>query len=71
MGEVGRTPEVAPVVLVGVESEDFFSFGGEPKVGVNDRKRAFFCEHREEAGGNEVDAGESQSKRRGTSRHPG
>ena len=63
MGEVGGTAEVAPVVLVGSKGEDSFSFGGEPKVGVDDRKGAFFCEHREEAGRNEVDAGESQSKR--------
>lgn len=63
MGEVGGTAEVAPVVLVGREGEDFFSFGGETKVGVDDRKGALFCEHGEEAGRNEVDAGESQSKR--------
>ena len=36
LGEVGGTAEVAPVVLIGSEGEDFFSFGGEPKVGVDD-----------------------------------
>ena len=63
MGEVGGTAEVAPVVFVGAEGEDVFSFGSEAKVVVDDRRGAWFGEHREEAGGNDVDAGESQSKR--------
>ena len=62
-GEVGGTAEVAPVVFVGGEGEDFFSLAGKAKVGVDDRKGAFFGEQREEAWGNNVDAGESESKR--------
>ena len=63
LGEVGGTAEVAPVVFVGAEGEYFFSSGGKAKVGVDDRKGAFFGEQREEARGNNVDAGESESKR--------
>ena len=59
MGEVRGTAEVAPVVFVGAEGEDFLSLSSKAKVGVDDRKGAFLGEHREKARGNDVDAGES------------
>lgn len=63
MREVGGTAKIAPVVFVGSEGEDFFSFGGDAKVGVDDRKGAFFAEHSEEARRNDVDAGEGERQR--------
>ena len=63
MGQVAGTAEIAPVVLVGAEGQDFFSFGREAEVGVDNRKGAFLGKHNEEARGNEVDAGESESER--------
>lgn len=63
MGEVGGTAKIAPVVFVCAEGEDFFSVGSEAQVGIDDRKGAFFGEHREEARGNDLDAGEGESKR--------
>ena len=63
MGEVARTAKIAPVVFVGSEGEDFLSFAGEAKIGVDDREGAFFAEHSEEARGNDVDAGEGERQR--------
>ena len=60
LGEVGGAAEVAPVVLVGTEGEDFFALGGEAEVGGDDGKDALFPEHGEETGGDEVDAGEGE-----------
>ena len=61
MGEVGGTAEVAPIVLVGAEGEDFLALGGEAEVGGDDGEDVFFDEHGEEAGGKDVDAGEGES----------
>ena len=58
LGEVGGAAEVAPVVFVGAEGEDFFALGGEAEIGVDDGEDAFFGEHGEKAGGDDVDAGE-------------
>jgi hypothetical protein len=60
LGEVGGAAEVAPVVLVGAEGEDFLALGGEAEVGGNDGEDAFFGEHGKEAGGDYVDAGEGE-----------
>ena len=60
LGKVGGAAEVAPVVGVGAEGEDFSALGDEAEVGGDDREDAFFGEHGEEAGGDEVDAGESE-----------
>ena len=49
MGKVGGAAEVAPVVLVGAEGDDFFALGGKAKVGGDDGEDAFFGEHGEEA----------------------
>jgi len=68
LSEIGGAAEVAPVVLVGAEGEDFFALGREPKVGGDDREDAFFGEHGEEARGDDVDAGESEGLKRGWSR---
>src|SRR5438876_12198236 len=68
LGEVGGAAEVAPIVLVGAEGEDFFALGGEAEVGRDDREDAFFGEHGEEAQGDDVDAGESEGLKRGWSR---
>src|SRR5204863_180788 len=68
LGEVGGAAEVAPIVLVGAEGEDFFALGGESKVGGDDREDAFFGEHGEEARGNDVDAGEGEGVEWGWSR---
>jgi len=60
--EVRGAAEVAPVVFVGAEGEDFLAQGGEAKIGVDDGEDAFFSEQGEEAGGDDVDAGEGQGE---------
>ena len=60
LGEVGGAAEVAPVVLVGAEGEDGVGLGGEAEVGIDDGERALFGEKGEEAGGDQVDAGEGE-----------
>jgi hypothetical protein len=40
------------------EGQDFLALGGEAEVGVDDGEGAGFGEHGEEAGGEDVDAGE-------------
>jgi len=60
LGEVGGAAEVAPVVLVGAEGEDFFALSGEAEVGGDDGEDAFLGEHGEEAGGNNVDTGKGE-----------
>jgi hypothetical protein len=47
LGEVGGAAEVAPIVVVGAEGEDFFALGGEAEVGGDDGEDAFFGEHGE------------------------
>jgi len=64
LGEVGGAAEVAPVVFVGAKGENFFSLGGEAEVGVDDGEDAFFGDHREEAGRDDVDAGEGEGLQR-------
>ena len=68
LGEVGGAAQVAPIVLVGAEGEDFFALGGEAEIGRDDGEDAFFGEHREEAGRDDVDAGEGEGKWRVTPR---
>jgi hypothetical protein len=60
LGEVGGAAEVAPVVLVGAEGEDFLVLGGEVEIGVDDGEDAGLVDLREEAGGEDVDAGEGE-----------
>ena len=60
LGEVGGAAEVAPIVFVGAKGKDFFALGGEAEVGGDDGEDAFFGEHGEEAGGDDVDAGEGE-----------
>ncbi len=60
MGEVGGAAEVAPIIFVGAEGEDFFALGREAEVGRDDGEGAFFGEHGKEARGNDVDAGEGE-----------
>lgn len=60
LGEVGGAAEVAPIVLVGAEGEDFLALGGEAEVGGDDGEDAFFGEHGEEAGRDDMDAGEGE-----------
>jgi hypothetical protein len=60
--EVGGAAEVAPVVFIGAKGEDFFALDSEAKIGVDDGEDACFSEHGEEAGGDDVDAGEGQRK---------
>src|SRR5438105_15831573 len=62
LGEVGGAAEVAPVVFVGAEGEDFFTPGGEPKTSVDDGEDAGLSEHGKEARGDDVDAGEGERK---------
>src|SRR5216683_266770 len=64
LSEIGGAAEVAPIVVVGAEGEDFFALGGEAEVGGDDGEDAFFGEHGEEAGGDDVDAGEGESMQR-------
>jgi hypothetical protein len=63
LGEVGGAAEVAPVVLVGAEGEDFLALGGEAEVGIDDGEGAGFGEEREEARRDEVDAGEGEGEK--------
>ncbi len=60
MGEVGGAAEVAPIIFVGAEGEDFFALGGEAKIGVDDGEGAFFGEEWEEARRDDVDAAEGE-----------
>lgn len=64
LGEVGGAAEVAPIVLVGAEGEDFVAGGGEVEVGGDDGEDAVFGEEGEEARGDEVDAGEGEGLKR-------
>src|SRR5713226_9701907 len=61
LGEVGGAAEVAPVVFVGAEGEDFFALGGEAEIRVDDGEDALFRHHTKEARGNHVDAGKGES----------
>lgn len=58
LGEVGGLAEVAPVGVVVAEGQDFFAWGGEAEVGVDDGEGAGLGEQGEEARGEDVDAGE-------------
>ena len=60
LGEVGGAAEVAPVVFVGAEGEDFFALGREAQIRVDDGKDAFFRHHAKESRRNHVDAGEGE-----------
>src|SRR6266478_7287775 len=60
LSEIGGAAEVAPIVLVGAEGEDFLALGGEAEVGGDNGEYAFFGEQGEEAGGDDVDAGEGE-----------
>src|SRR5215831_7288241 len=62
LGEVGGAAEVAPVVFVGAEGEDFFALGGEAKIGVDDGEDVSFGQHRKKTRGNDVDAGEGEGR---------
>ena len=44
LGEIDGATEVAPIIVVGAEGEDFFALGGEAEVGGNDGEDAFFGE---------------------------
>ena len=69
LGKVGGLAEVAPIVLIGEEGEDFLALAGEAEIGVNDGEDAVLGEHRKKAGGNDVDAGEGERNWRVA--HPG
>jgi hypothetical protein len=60
LGEVVGRAEVAPIIVVGAEGEDFFALGGETEIGGDDGEDAFFGEHRQQAGRDDVDAGEGE-----------
>jgi len=60
LGEVGGAAEIAPIVVVGAEGEDVLALGGEAEVGGDDGEDAFFGELGEEAGRDDVDAGERE-----------
>ena len=62
MGEVGGAAEVAPVVFVVAECEDFFAFSRETEIPVDDGKDAFFGKHGEKEGRNDVDTGKGEGK---------
>ena len=52
--------EIAPIVFIGTEGEDFFSSGGETQIRGDDRECAVFSHHRKKARRNEVDARKCQ-----------
>src|SRR5437773_11504568 len=62
LGKIGGAAEVAPVVFVGAEGEDFLALGGETEIDINDGEGAFLVEHVEEARGNDVNAREGKRK---------
>ena len=64
LGEVGGAAEVVPIIVVGAEGEDVFSAGGETQVGGDDGEDAFFGEHGEETGRDDVDAGKGEGVQR-------
>src|SRR6266576_2853274 len=64
LGKIGGAAEVAPVVFVGAEGEDFLALGGETEIDINDGEGAFLVEHVEEARGNDVNAREGKRRRR-------
>src|SRR5713226_516906 len=67
LSEIGGAAEVAPIVVVGAEGENFLALGGEAEVGRDDGEDAFLGKHGEEAGGDHVDAGEGEGLERGGS----
>src|SRR2546429_5342381 len=62
LGKIGGAAEVAPVVFVGAEGEDFLALGGETEIDINDGEGAFLVEHVEEARGDDVNAREGKRK---------
>lgn len=60
LGEVGGLAEVAPIGMIVAQSEDFFTLRGQAEIGVDDGEDAGFGEHGQEAGRDDVDAGEGQ-----------
>jgi len=57
---VFRGAEVAPVIFVGAEGDDFFSGGSEAQIRGDDREDAFFCDEVEQARGDDVDSAEGE-----------
>src|SRR5215467_2869883 len=55
-----HTAQVAPVILIGAESQNFFSLTSQPQIDGNNRKYAIFFDHGKKARRNNVDARESQ-----------
>ena len=61
--ETLKSAEVAPVGIVGAEGDDLFALGGEAQIRSDDGEDAFFGDHRQQARGDDVDAGERQRLR--------
>src|SRR5208282_30365 len=55
--------EIAPIILVGAESENSFSLSSKTQIGTDDRECAIFTQHRKQARRDDVDTGESQRVR--------
>ncbi len=62
--EIFGAAEVAPVVFVGAEGEDFFVGGGEAEVGVDDGEDAGFGDEIKKAWRNQMDSRKRQSVKR-------
>ena len=60
LGEIGGAAEVAPVVFVGAEGEDFFSLDGETEIRGDNGEDAFLGDHGQETRRDDVDAGEGE-----------
>ena len=60
IGDVLRAAEIAPVESIGVEGEDLFALCSETQIGGNDGEGAFFGQVGEDAGRNDVNAGEGE-----------
>src|ERR1035441_3669806 len=55
-----RTAEIAPIIFVRAEGEDFFSLASEAQVGGDDGERALLTHHRKQTRRNDVNARKCQ-----------
>lgn len=55
--EIARPAQIAPIIIIGSKSEDFFPAGGKTQIGSDDGKHTFFNHHGKKARRNDVDAG--------------
>src|SRR5258708_30476349 len=52
--------QIAPIIFVGTEPQDFLSLASQAQIGLDDRENPFFHHLRNEVGRNYVDTAKSQ-----------